>query len=79
MSRSYRHTPIMRACGGRSEKAYKAQRAGQSRVRLRECLAHGKYELAKFELAPWDEWSTNRDGKCMIDLSRPDAARWMRK
>jgi len=81
MSRSYRHTPIMPLCGGshHSEKWYKRYHAGQERVRLRECFSQGEYELAKFELVPWDEWDTSRDGKQMIDLSRPESVRWMRK
>jgi hypothetical protein len=64
MSRSRRKTPVIGICGNDgSEKVYKRIRAGKERARLRELIAHERYDDAMFELAPWDEWDTARDGK----------------
>lgn len=70
MSRSYKKHAISGNCGGSSsEKSYKRERARLERARCREALHLMKItqgsegESPSYELAPWDEWSTSRDGK----------------
>ena len=50
-------------CVAHSEKWYKRHRAKRERAKLRNALANNEYEKAETELSPWDEWSTDRDGK----------------
>jgi len=68
MSDSYRHTPVIGFCGSCSEKFYKALRNGRERVRVRGLMAVGEYDMLKFELVPWDEWQTMRDGKVWLGV-----------
>lgn len=62
MTHSFRHTPIM-GIAGDSDRWYKKTIHGQERVRLREALAHGEYDLAEIELAKFDSWASMKDGK----------------
>jgi len=63
MTKSFKKTPITGITHSESERNYKRLRSSQERMRVREALAHGEYELLEGELVPWDEWSTGRDGK----------------
>ena len=62
MTRSYYHNPVSKQCGSKSEKFYKRHRAHKERSRVRNNLSHGDYDIG-YELYPWNEWSTGRDGK----------------
>ena len=77
MSRSYKRTPITGIHGSNGEKFYKRARSGKERAKVRELLAAGAYEDLEEELAPWDEWSTARDGKTWFDPD--DFPKLMRK
>ena len=63
MSHSYRHTPIFGNAGSRSSKWYKTHIRQTERARVRTALAHGDWEAASVEMAPWNSWDDPRDGK----------------
>ena len=72
MSRSYKKHAFSGNCVSTSEKSYKRERVRLERARCREALHLLKIsqgsegESPSYELAPWDEWSTDRDGKNYI-------------
>ncbi len=74
MSRSRRHAPIRGLCSYGSEKFYKRKRAKQERARTRLSITLGKFDEALHEQSPWDEWSTNRDGKVYLPSLRSGMA-----
>ena len=63
MSDSYIKRPYIHQACSISERWYKRYRAHLERMRLRAKLAHGDYDTVTSELAPWNEWVTDRDGK----------------
>jgi len=60
MSRTVRR-PFANNAGGKGEKFYKHQRSSEERRRARDAIALGDYDIV-YQLVPWDEWDTNRDG-----------------
>jgi hypothetical protein len=72
MARSYKKYAISGNCVSTSEKSYKRERVRLERARCREALHLMKIsqgsegESPSYELAPWDEWQTDRDGKVYI-------------
>ena len=77
MSRSYKKSPIIGYCVSTSEKYYKRLRAKLERAHVREAIRNG--ESPDYEMAPWNEWTTNRDGKRYIADRNGKVRRRMRK
>jgi len=69
MSRSYKKHPF---CGiaSTSDKWYKRMRHGAERSRLRAKLAHWDFDGLEFELAPYDDWASPKDGKIRFDPTK---------
>jgi hypothetical protein len=65
MSRSHRHTPVTGICCATSEKLYKRLRAKLERRKVKAAIRRG--DSPAYELAPWDEWASGRDGKYVSD------------
>lgn len=79
MSRSYQHTPITGVAVSTSEKFYKKLRVGMERCRIRSLFAARRYEEARWEQVPWNEYVTDRDGKCYYFKDDPYYQQVMRK
>lgn len=74
MSRSYRKTSITGICATSSERYYKRLRAKKERRAAKLALLQGR--PCGFELVPWDEWETGRDGKFIFNpKERPELLR----
>ncbi len=71
MSRSRKKVPITGIAKARSVQGYKHQRVSEERAAQRRLLHKAKQLLEvvelSYELAPWNEWSSERDGKMYFD------------
>lgn len=70
MSRSRRHEPVTGFACSTSEKGYKKDRQGRERTAVRQALRLGlliQDADINYELIPWNEWVTARDGKMRFD------------
>lgn len=79
MSRSRRHTPLMGLTTARSEQWAKRKGNRRQRAHVRRRLHSGADDVWAPLDAFYDHWNGPKDGQQWIDLTRPDAWKWMRK
>ncbi len=63
MTNSYRHTPITGISCSKSDKWYKKLHSHKERIRVKELIKHGKYDVLGDEVIPYEEWAAPKDGK----------------
>lgn len=78
MSRSRRHTPIMGTTTARSEK-YDKRLANRALRRETKMALKDEKEVLPIVREVSNKYDFAKDGFQVIDLTRPDAWKWMRK
>jgi hypothetical protein len=69
MSNSFRHTPITGITCSESDKWYKKRHSRQERMKAKDLIKHGKYEIVDSEVIPYESWLTPKDGKQYLDYN----------